>query len=85
MIFNGVDNQTVELRITGYQFSNFRNDHIEEDWLNIYTEVKSNVGHWQTVDPSLTTLEFRELIDWFVTLSKNEKPEYSDMRFHEPN
>ncbi|MGB3081133.1 MAG: hypothetical protein WBB31_18775, partial [Saprospiraceae bacterium] len=61
MIFYGLDGQTVEVRITGYHFSIEKNDNIDDDWLNIYINVKSHVGYWHTVDPSLTTLEFREL------------------------
>ncbi len=86
MTFQGVDNQTVEVKIANYQFStNIKSDFENSNWLNIYLNVKSKVGNWQVVDPSLTTGEFQELIDWFQNLSQNKKPEYKELRFTEPN
>lgn len=85
MTFFGVDNQTVDLRITNYQYPGINDGDWDGNWLNIYLNVKSKVGHWQTVDPSLTTWEVQSLIDWFDTLSKNLNPEYVDMGFTEPN
>ena len=85
MIFTGIEGQTVELIITNYQFPEENNSDWDGNWLNIYLNVKSNAGHWQTVDPSLTTWEVQELIDWFDKLSKNSRPEYTDMSFTEPN
>lgn len=85
MIFEGVDSQTVELRITNYQFPNTNDRDWDGNWLNIYLKVKSGVGQWQTVDPSLTTFEVQHLITWFDTLSKGFRPEYTDMIFTEPN
>jgi hypothetical protein len=65
MKFKGIDNQTVEFIITNYQFP----DNQDGDWdgnrLNIYLKVDSKVGKWQTIDPSLTTWEVQEIIDWF--------------------
>lgn len=83
MTFTGIDNQTVELKITNYQFPDNDGDW-DGNWLNIYLNVKSKVGDWQTVDPSLTTWEVQSLIDWFDTLSKNSSPKYVDMKFIEP-
>ncbi len=68
MIFNGIDNQIVELRITNYQYPDINFGDWDGNWLLIYLNVKSNVGHWQTIDPSLTTWEVKELIDWFADL-----------------
>lgn len=85
MTFFGVDNQTVELKITNYQYPEINDGDWDGNWLNIYLNVKSNVGHWQTVDPSLTTWEVQSLIDWFNTLSNNLRPEYVDLGFTEPN
>ena|SRR5690554_2772303 len=85
MTFTGIDNQTVELKITNYQYPDINDGDWDGNWLNIYVNVKSKVGHWQTVDPSLTTWEVQSLIDWFDTLSHNAKPEYVDMGFTEPN
>jgi hypothetical protein len=85
MTFTGIDNQTVELKITNYQYPDINDGDWDGNWLNIYLNVKSKVGHWQTVDPSLTTWEVQELINWFDTLSINLQPEYADMSFTEPN
>jgi hypothetical protein len=85
MIINGIDNQTVELAITNYQFPDIIEGGWDGNWLNIYLEVKSKDGHWQTIDPSLTTWEVQWLIDWFNTLAKSTRPESMFSRFTEPN
>ena len=85
MIFNGIDNQIVEIKITDYQFPKETDDDWDKNWLIIYLKVKSNFGNWQTIDPSLTTWEVRELINWFDTLSRNLTPNYLVLNFTEPN
>jgi|JFJP01.2.fsa_nt_gi hypothetical protein len=85
MTFTGIDNQTVELKITNYQYPDINEGNWDGNWLNIYLSVKCKVGHWQTVDPSLTTWEVQELINWFDALSKNSRCKYTDMHFTEPN
>jgi hypothetical protein len=85
MKFIGNDGQEVELKILGYQFpTNFDNDW-DANWLRIYLKVKSKVGHWQTVDPSLTTWEVKRLIQWFADLSLDKEIDFTDMAFVEPN
>jgi hypothetical protein len=85
MTFNGIDNQTIDLQITNYQYPDNNEGDWDGNWLNIYLNVKSNVGNWQTIDPSLTTWEVQKLINWFYMLSKDEEPEYLDLNFTEPN
>jgi len=85
MIFSGVDSQTVELIITNYQFPDNQEGDWDGNWLNIYLKVDSKVGKWQTIDPSLTTWEVQEIIDWFDQLSTDKEPEYRLMTFTEPN
>lgn len=85
MEFRGTDNQTVELKITNYQFPKSLDRDWDGNWLNIYIKVDSKVGKWQTIDPSLTTWEVQELIDWFKDLSNDLKPKWIDMEFTEPN
>ena len=85
MIINGVDNQTVEIKITNYQYPASLDKDLDGNWLNIYLKVESKVGNWQTVDPSLTTWEIQELIDWFKDLANNSKPKWTNMEFTEPN
>ena len=85
MIFNGINNQTVEITIINYQFPNKKDDDWDKNWLNIYLKVKNDVGNWQTIDPSLTTWEVKEIIDWFNILSKDLVPKDLKLNFTEPN
>ena len=85
MIIKGIDNQTVELKITNYQYPTSLDRDWDGNWLNIYLKVESKIGNWQTVDPSLLTWEVQTLIDWFNELSANKKPEYLEQVFIEPN
>jgi len=43
------------------------------------------MGNWHTVDPSLTILEFRDLVQWFRDLSLDKKVDYPELYFTEPN
>ncbi|MFL5742796.1 MAG: hypothetical protein ACJ75B_21435 [Flavisolibacter sp.] len=85
MKFIGKDGQEMELKILGYQFPAHLENEWDANWLRIYLKVRSNVGHWQTVDPSLTTGEVKELIAWFSDLSQGKEVQFSEMRFIEPN
>jgi hypothetical protein len=85
MIFVGIDRQTVELKITNYQFPSNKEGDWDGNWLNIYLKVDSKVGKWQTIEPSLTTWEVQEIIDWLDKLSEDKEPEYRLMTFTEPN
>ncbi|MES2240162.1 MAG: hypothetical protein V4497_07870 [Bacteroidota bacterium] len=85
MTFKGIDNQSVELKITNYQFPKIVDGDYDSNWLNIYLNVKSKVGHWQTIDPSLTTWDMQRLINWFDNLSNNIELEYLEIVFLEPN
>jgi hypothetical protein len=85
MTFNGIDNQTVELKITNYQYPDFNDGDWDGNWLNIYLNVKSKVGHWQTFDSSLTTWDVQRLINWFDSLSNNTQVDTKDIGFTEPN
>ena len=68
MTFNGTDGQTVEFRIANYQCPDNNDGDWDGNWLNIFLNVKSKVGHWQTVDPFLTTWDVQQIIDWFKEL-----------------
>ena len=85
MILKGTDNQIVEFKIDGYQFPNAKKGSGDEDWLNVFIDVQSNMGNWHTVDPSLTILEFRDLVQWFRDLSLDKKVDYPELYFTEPN
>ena len=85
MIINGVNNQSVEFKVVNYQFPTSRDKDYDGNWLTIYLNVKSQFGNWHVIDPSLLTWEIEELIDWLMTLSRNENPEYLHQEFIEPN
>jgi len=85
MIFFGIDNQIVELRIINYQYPEITVGGWDSNWLNIYIKVQSRLGHWQAVDPSLTTWEVQRLINWFEALSSNIQHCDSYQEFTEPN
>jgi len=85
MIFYGIDNQTVDFRITNYEFPKISNDEYDDNWLLIYLEVESKFGNWQTIDPSLLTWEVKELIDWFNILLQGKQPKHIDLNFMEPD
>lgn len=85
MKFHGIRGQEVELKIVNYEFPSKSNDIWDNNWLNIYVKVSSEVGNWQTVDPSLTTWEMRELIDWFEALAQRSTVKLQQLSFTEPN
>ncbi|TKG97033.1 hypothetical protein EYV94_00990 [Puteibacter caeruleilacunae] len=85
MIFNGINNQSVEFKVVNYQFPALRDKDYDGNWLTIYLNVKSEFGDWQVTDPLLLTWEIEDLIEWLMILSRNEKPEYLHQEFIEPN
>lgn len=85
MIFNGINGQRVELKILGYESPEKINDYWDDNWLNIYLNVKSQIGDWEVTDPSLTTWEVQEIIDWFKTLADDQIPKSRLLGFTEPN
>lgn len=85
MKIDGINSQTVELRIVNYQFPYTLDRDYDGNWLNIYLSVDSQLGKWQITDPSLLTWEVEELVDWLLTLSNNLEPNYRHLEFIEPN
>ena len=84
MIFKGVDNQSVEIRVTNYQFPKTLDCQYDSNWLLIYLNVKSKCGNWKTTDPSLLVSNVKRIIGWFNKLSVNEENE-TNLSFLEPN
>ncbi len=84
MILKGIDNQSVELRISGYEFPYITDCEDDSNWLLIYLNVKSKCGNWETTDPSLLTSEVKEIINWLDNLSMNKWTE-RNLSFLEPN
>ena len=85
MIFNCIDNQSVEFRITNYQYPDTTDREYDGNWLNIYLNVKSKTENWQSIDPSLATWEVQRIIEWLEELSKNKVPKSNNLEFIEPN
>lgn len=84
MKFIGNDGQELELKIEGYEFPTDFDNQWDANWLRIYLNVKSNVGHWHTIDPSLLTEEVKRLIEWFSDLANDSQVE-NELEFIEPN
>lgn len=85
MIFKGIENQTVEFKITNYEFPENTTYTYDSNWLLIYLNINSNCGKWETVDPALLTEEIKEIIEWFENLSNNLEPESKQLTFIESN
>ncbi len=85
MIFKGINEQTVEFKITNYQFPEITDCEYDSNWLLIYLKVKSDCGNWQTVDPSLLVGDLKEIIEWFEKLSNNIETDSDSLVFMEPN
>ena len=85
MIFKGVNNQTVEFKITNYQFPEITNCEYDSNWLLIYLKVKSDCGNWETVDPSLLVRDLKDIIEWFEKLSNDIDSDSDSLVFMETN
>lgn len=85
MVFKGINEQTVEFRITNYQFPEITNCEYDSNWLLVYLKVKSDFGNWQTIDPSLLVRDVKSMIEWFKKVSENESLDSDYLVFLEPN
>ncbi|MBP1840789.1 WapI family immunity protein [Formosa algae] len=84
MIFKGINQQTVEFKILNYQFPEVQNCVYDSNWLQIYLQVKSDCGEWESTDPSLLVSEVKACISWFTHLANNQTVSHS-LSFLEPN
>lgn len=84
MTFKGIDNQSVEFRITNYEFPKITDCEYDSNWLLIYLNVKSKCGNWKTTDSSLLTSDVKRIIEWLNDLSNNKTTE-TNLSFLEPN
>ena len=67
------------LKIIGYEFPN-----ADENWLMIQINVKTPVGSWTAINPSLQITEVEHLISWLEGIDiKN--PTKTEIVFFEPN
>ena len=85
MIFKGINNQSVEFRVTNYQFPEIADCEYDSNWLLVYLKVKSDCGNWETVDPSLLVRDLKDIIEWFEQLSNDIETNSDFLSFIEPN
>ncbi len=85
MIFKGINNQTVEFKITNYQFPEITDCEYDSNWLLVYLKVKSDYGNWETIDPSLLVRDLKDIIEWFEQLSNDIETDSDSLVFMEPN
>jgi len=85
MIFKGINNQTVEFKITNYQFPEITDCEYDSNWLLVYLKVKSDCGNWETIDPSLLVRDLKDIIEWFEQLSNDIETNSDFLTFMEPN
>src|SRR6185312_7650655 len=84
MQLRGVDGQSVELHIVGYQFPHLATVEYDSNWLRIEGQVHHPRGQWSFQDPCLLTYEVSRLADWLDALAQ-EKPDSDQIDFTEPN
>lgn len=78
---------SVELTIQGYQFSDLRSttgsfDH-DANWLEVSGVIEAAGAGWSFLDPSLLTVEAREIAKWLREVAVGGSPQ--DLWFLEPN
>ena len=85
MEFTGISNQSVEIKIDSFDLDTEKErDNYNSTWLNIYLNVKSDFGDWQTTEPILLPWEFKNIIKWLTDLANNNVTK-SVLQFIEPN
>ncbi len=84
MVFKGIKNQSVEIKLIDYEFPNIKNNRWDSNWLIIYLNVKSENGNWDAKDPALLTFEVKDLIDWLKDVCDDKNPK-EWLFFTEPN
>jgi hypothetical protein len=86
MILPGMNDQSVEIKVAGYQFpDNITPGDYDSNWLHIYLNVESKLGHWQTIDPSLLTWDVDKIVQWLFDLSQDKIEIEPSLEFIEPN
>jgi sugar lactone lactonase YvrE len=84
MQLRGIDAQSVELHIAGYQFPDLAAVEYDSNWLTIEGQVRHPRGRWSFRDPCLLTSEVSRLATWLDALAQG-KPESDEIGFIEPN
>jgi hypothetical protein len=81
---NSEQNLKYSISIEGYQFPDIKSDW-DGNWLRIRSEVQYKDNVFTRVDPSLVTLEFADIVNWFDCISNSKIPKYINLSFAEPN
>ena len=84
MLIKGEDNITLELKVNNYEFPHITWGEYG-NWLNIYFNIKSSLGKWETFYPCLRTWDVKEIIEWLKNLADNIGPKWKDQEFIEIN
>jgi hypothetical protein len=85
MRLSGINGETFELKVLGYQFPELETAEYDSDWLRILIAAETPQGRrWSATDPSILTYELRELADWLARLGSTE-PCAPELDFTEPN
>tara|TARA_R110002096_G_scaffold324349_1_gene518363 strand:+ start:10232 stop:10684 length:453 start_codon:yes stop_codon:yes gene_type:complete len=72
MIFKGIRNQFLELKIIGYELPENFGPSYEANFLVIELNVASDLGNWQTDGCALSTTDVEKIIDWFYKLGEHK-------------
>ncbi len=83
--FKNDNGDTLLFSIKGYQYQNCYKDMYEHDknWLNVWVKIKTNEAVYEAQDPTMLTWELKELLDWFVSISKAKVPKHKTITFIE--
>lgn len=84
MKLTGQNNESFELWVIDYQFSENTTDEYDSNWLRIGIKLKGFKKEWATSDPSLLTWEVKFLADWLQNLLASDREE-REIEFIEPN
>ncbi|MFW8591342.1 WapI family immunity protein [Glaciecola sp. 2405UD65-10] len=71
MIFTGIENETLEFKIVGYEIPENQGPSYEANFLYIELDVKSVHRNWHTDNCALSTTDVEKIIDWFYRLQQN--------------
>jgi len=78
MVFNGINNQEIELKIVNYELppTSFGYNNVEhngsDDWINVKVKIKSDFGNYEHTSSIFLLNEIDYLIYWLDRLSKNK-------------
>ncbi|SHJ09611.1 hypothetical protein SAMN04488096_10851 [Mesonia phycicola] len=84
MIFEGVDNQFIELNIINYQFLESINNQFDANWLLINFKVQSSSAIFSVTDSALLVNEIYSIINWLKSIVTNNVLVATTLNFIEP-